>query len=65
MSKNYSELSFCLSKCGEEQEGRKQDVVVARGLHGMSDEQMGLSCPGNCQRNKLEEALEKSLHKRR
>ena len=36
--------------------------MVAHRLNGMSDEQMGPSCPGNCHRKKLEEALEKSLH---
>lgn len=30
-------------------------------LNGMSEEQMGWSCPGNCQRKLLEEALEEFL----
>ena len=41
----------------------EQDIVVALRLNGMSSEQMGPGCPGNCQREKLEEALEKAVHK--
>lgn len=34
----------------------KQDVAAAHGLNGPSSEQMGRSCPGDCQRKKLEGA---------
>jgi hypothetical protein len=30
-------------------------------LNGVSEEQMGWGCPGNCQRKQLEEALEEPL----